>query len=206
MLFTQCCQNVSGRMFNGLVAFHQLEIAEFLVEVLERLCLGVEHLESVLDRLRRIVLADGKRSAAQIADAVNLRRVRSDVITSSAISMDTTASKWMPAASSASACGIVRGTPSRMKPFAQSARATRSRTMPMMTSSGTSLPASMKLLAFRPVSVPFLIASRRMLPVEMVGMFSFLLMISACVPFPAPGAPKRISFIASSSNYSRKPL
>ena len=67
--------------------------------------------------------------------------------------------------------------------------------MPMMTSSGTSAPASMKLFAFRPISVPSLTAARRMLPVLMAGMFSFAQMISACVPLPAPGAPNRIRFI-----------
>ena len=65
----------------------------------------------------------------------------------------------------------------------------------MMTSSGTSAPASMKLLAFLPISVPSLTAARRMLPVLMEGMFSFAQMISACVPLPAPGAPNRIRFI-----------
>ena len=37
-----------------------------------------------------------------------------------------------------------------------------------------------------------------MLPVEMVGMPSLSQRISAWVPLPAPGAPKRISFIAHS--------
>ena len=65
----------------------------------------------------------------------------------------------------------------------------------MMTSSGTRAPASMKLFAFRPISVPSLTAARRMLPVLMEGMFSFAQMISAWVPLPAPGAPNRIRFI-----------
>jgi hypothetical protein len=34
-----------------------------------------------------------------------------------------------------------------------------------------------------------------MLPVDIVGMESFLLITSACVPFPAPGAPKRMIFM-----------
>jgi len=55
---------------------------------------------------------------------------------------------------------------------------------------------AMKALAFRPVGVPFFTAARRMFPVEMVGMPSFWLIISAWVPFPAPGAPKRMIFIA----------
>ena len=61
-------------------------------------------------------------------------------------------------------------------------------------------------LAFSPVGVPFFTAAHRMLPVEMVGISSFFLMMSAWVPLPAPGAPKRISFMVITSNYSRKPL
>ena len=63
----------------------------------------------------------------------------------------------------------------------------------------------MKDFAFMPVGVPSLMAARRMFPVEMVGMPSFLQRISAWVPFPAPGAPNKISFMALSP-YSRKPL
>ena len=90
----------------------------------------------------------------------------------------------------------------------ESSSARRSVMMPMMTSSGTSLPASMKALAFRPVGVPFFTAARRMLPVEMVGMSRTLQSRSAWVPLPAPGAPNRIIFmiIAPFLSYSRKPL
>src|SRR5699024_6851730 len=41
-----------------------------------------------------------------------------------------------------------------------------------------------------------LTAARRMLPVEMAGMPSFAVRISAWVPLPAPGAPNRIRFIS----------
>ena len=71
--------------------------------------------------------------------------------------------------SSASACGIVRGKPSRMKPLLQSRFAMRSLSRSMTSWSGTSLPASMYSLADWPRGVLFLIASRRMLPVEMLG-------------------------------------
>ena len=77
----------------------------------------------------------------------------------------------------------------------QSSCARRSRMMPMTTSSGTSLPSSTKALAFLPISVPECIASRMMLPVEIVGMPSFLLSTAARVPLPAPGAPSKIIFI-----------
>ncbi len=49
----------------------------------------------------------------------------------------------------------------------------------VMTSSGTSLPASIYSLAFKPVGVPFFTAARRMLPVEIVGISSFFFRISA---------------------------
>src|SRR5512139_667750 len=94
--------------------------------------------------------------------------------------------------SSAWACGIVRGNPSRMNPFAQSAAASRSLTMPMTTSSGTSPPASMNPLAFFPSSVPFFTASRSMSPVEIWGMENSPVSFFACVPFPAPGGPRRM--------------
>ena len=51
--------------------------------------------------------------------------------------------------------------------------------------------------AFIPVGVPFLMAARRMFPVEIVGIPSSAARIAACVPFPAPGAPNKISFMSS---------
>ena len=52
-----------------------------------------------------------------------------------------------------------------------------------------------------------MMAARRILPVDMVGMPSLALRISACVPLPAPGAPSMISFIPMiKAPYSRKPL
>ena len=53
----------------------------------------------------------------------------------------------------------------------------------------------MYCLAFLPSSVPLAIASRSIFPVEMAGMESLLTSSSACVPFPAPGAPSRMRFI-----------
>ena len=37
------------------------------------------------------------------------------------------------------------------------------------------------------MGVPFLMAALKILPVEIVGIQSFLLIISDCVPFPEPG-------------------
>ena len=67
-------------------------------------------------------------------------------------------------ASSASACGTVRGKPSRMNPLAQSACFTRLASMAMITSSGTSLPLSMMDLARWPISEPAATSARSMSP------------------------------------------
>src|SRR4051812_30107098 len=65
---------------------------------------------------------------------------------------------------------------------------------PMITSSGTSSPASMYCLAFLPSSVPLATASRRMLPVAKYGRPKSCVRRSAWVPLPAPGGPIRIRF------------
>ena len=57
-------------------------------------------------------------------------------------------------ASSSATCAMVRGKPSSRKPSPASACASRSRTMSLVTSSGTSSPASMYLLAWTPSGVP----------------------------------------------------
>ena len=80
--------------------------------------------------------------------------------------------------------------------LAQSGCLMRSLTRPMMTSSGTSAPASMNFFASRPSGVPALTAARSMSPVEICGMPNFCEMNAACVPLPAPGAPSRINRIS----------
>jgi hypothetical protein len=50
-------------------------------------------------------------------------------------------------------------------------------------------------LASKPNGVPALTAARSMSPVEIWGMSYFLQMNAAWVPFPAPGAPSRISLM-----------
>src|SRR5208337_3695351 len=121
---------------------------------------------------------------------------------SSSTSMEITWSILLPrpisTVSNASAWGTVRGKPSRIKPFWQSGCARRSLMMPMTTASGTSLPASMYSLAFRPISVPALTAARRMSPVEIWGIPYLSMSFFAWVPFPAPGPPNRIRFISFS--------
>ncbi len=53
----------------------------------------------------------------------------------------------------------------------------------------------MTALACCPSGVPAFTAARSMSPVEICGMPYFWQMNAACVPFPAPGAPKRISLM-----------
>ena len=67
-------------------------------------------------------------------------------------------------------------------------------------------PRSVYAEACRPISVPFLIASRIMAPVDTVGIPSRAEIRSAWVPFPAPGAPRKITFIRFTGAYSKKPL
>ena len=116
-------------------------------------------------------------------------------------SRETTASSfflWVASAwSSFSAWGMVRGKPSRMKPFAASGWSSRSLTMLITRSSGTSLPEAMIGPACLPSSVPSFTACRRMSPVETWGMPKRDASRFACVPFPAPGGPSRTRFMDS---------
>src|SRR6266850_3790428 len=104
-----------------------------------------------------------------------------------------------PAFFIASACGIVRGKPSKRYPFLQSRSFSRSLTRPMMMSSETSWPASMTFFAATPSGVPALTAARSMSPVEICGIPNFSQMKPACVPLPAPGGPRRIKRITAAS-------
>src|SRR5512143_454879 len=70
--------------------------------------------------------------------------------------------------------------------------------MPIIRSSGTSPPAAMIGAAFLPSSVPSATASRRMSPVEMCGTPWRAASCLACVPFPLPGGPMKMSFTTSS--------
>src|SRR5688500_10786573 len=99
--------------------------------------------------------------------------------------------------SSALACAAVRGNPSSTKPATASGCNNRSRTMPMIRSSPTSSPRSITALTLRPSSVPLCTASRRMSPVETLGIPCSRAKRSACVPFPAPGGPSITRFKAT---------
>jgi hypothetical protein len=117
------------------------------------------------------------------------------MMASKGTSISSTKSNLTPAAFMASACGMVRGNPSNKKPLAQSASAILSLTKLIMRSSLTKPPDAMTALAWRPKGVPALTAARSMSPVEICGIAYLLQMKEACVPLPAPGAPKRISLM-----------
>src|SRR5690348_12936728 len=104
-----------------------------------------------------------------------------------------TRSKRLPSstirASSALACGTVRGKPSMMKPGSQSGCRRRLRIMPIMMSSETYWPAARMGWALSPSSVPFAISARSMSPVAICGIRKYARSTLACVPLPEPGAP-----------------
>ena len=118
---------------------------------------------------------------------------------SSGTSMSTTMSGERPfiRPSSACACATVRGNPSRMNPAAASGRSSRSLTIPIITSSLTSSPRSMMAFARSPISrsrlhgLPQDVAGR-----DLRDAAASRANRSACVPFPAPGAPSMIRFSA----------
>src|SRR5882757_311066 len=99
---------------------------------------------------------------------------------------------------------MVRGKPSSRNPLLVSSWPSRSRTIAMVTSSGTRSPASMYFLASLPRSLPPDTFARKMSPVEIFGMLKFSAMNSAWVPLPAPGGPTRTSLTSGlPSSYSR---
>src|SRR5205814_3832631 len=95
--------------------------------------------------------------------------------------------------SRATACGTVRGNPSSWNPSLASPSPSRPATMLMVTSSGTSWPASMYRLASTPSGVPWATFARKMSPVEILGTARCAAMNSAWVPLPAPGGPTSTS-------------
>ena len=72
-------------------------------------------------------------------------------------------------ASSASAWGVVRGKPSRMKPSSASLESIRSAITPTITSSGTRSPRSMYSFAVRPSSVSSRTARAEDVPGRVIG-------------------------------------
>ena len=96
--------------------------------------------------------------------------------------------------SSASAWATVRGNPSRTKPLAASGRASRSSTRPITTSSGTSAARVHVALGLEPErrvpAAPPRAACRRWRPGARPTRRRAA---RACVPLPAPGAPRKIT-------------
>src|SRR5262249_47935699 len=82
-----------------------------------------------------------------------------------------------------------------MNPFLASGWSMRSETMATTTSSGTSSPRSMMSLARSPTGVAALTAARSMSPVESWTIPCLSTSRCACVPFPAPGGPSRMSLM-----------
>ena len=100
--------------------------------------------------------------------------------------------------------GVVRTEPKRddgeldaprMKPFSQSASLILSSMMSTTMSSVTSAPESIASFASFPTLVPAATAARSMSPVLSCGVFSRFTIFGACVPFPAPGGPKRMMIV-----------
>src|SRR5579863_5093109 len=75
----------------------------------------------------------------------------------------------------------------------------RSATILSTSESGTSSPRSMIGLAFMPSGVPLATCSRSISPVERCGTEYLAASFFACVPFPAPGGPSKITARLSSS-------
>src|SRR5579863_3317260 len=75
----------------------------------------------------------------------------------------------------------------------------RAATILSTSESGTNSPRSMIGLAFTPSGVPWATCSRSMSPVERCGTEYLAASFFACVPFPAPGGPSKITARLSSS-------
>src|SRR5688572_6159919 len=86
-----------------------------------------------------------------------------------------------------------------------SGRDSRSRTMPMIWSSPISSPRSITAFTCRPSSESLCTASRRMSPVETLGIPCSRANRSACVPLPAPGGPSITRLSATLSAPSPDP-
>src|SRR3954466_126583 len=104
-------------------------------------------------------------------------------------------------AASPSACGTVRTTPSSSTPLACRGSESATLMMPRMTASGTRSPRSMYACASSPSGVPFRRAARSSSPVASVGTPSAAASSGACVPFPAPGFPKRTMIIGGGESW-----
>ena len=122
------------------------------------------------------------------------RSIKRFINSSSGTSSSIIAATLSPRSSSiffrASACGMVRGNPSKITPLWSPKESYTEARMLTIRSSGISCPLSIKLEAVFPNSVPFLISARSTSPVEIWFSPYFSIIMSLCVPLPEPGAPK----------------
>jgi len=100
-----------------------------------------------------------------------------------------------------SACGIVRGNPSRINPFLQSSFSILFFNISITISSGTRLPLFMNSFTLSPISVFSFMFFLNRSPVEMCGTPRFGAILEAYVPFPEPGAPRNIFLILFSLRF-----
>jgi hypothetical protein len=91
-----------------------------------------------------------------------------------------------------SACRSVRGKPSNTKPWPP-CRRNQSSISSMMILSETSPPLWSTSAVFFPNGVPRSLSRRKIAPGEVTGIPNWRVIISAWVPLPEPGAPRRTS-------------
>ena len=91
-----------------------------------------------------------------------------------------------------SACGMVRGKPSKTKPWPP-CRRSQSSIKPTIILSETSPPCCVVSAVSKPSGVPRSLSRRNIAPGEVTGIPNWRVIISACVPLPEPGAPNNTS-------------
>ena len=123
------------------------------------------------------------------------RRTNSSSGTSNIINFVTSVSIPFRNRSSAVACFLVRGKPSKIKPLAFGFSATLAFNILMVTLSGTKAPLSIYFFASKPSGVLFFRLNLNKSPVEMCTSLNFLTSFNAWVPFPEPGGPNKIKLI-----------
>lgn len=170
---------------DALSTVDALELALSIVVALEGLSLLVVGLQAVTNDVSLVIAADNELVAADIADISHARRICLDVVGCTAAQADTTAGhallddlvRYLESQSTVDLCDLVECLSLRdrarkaVKDEAALAVALCDALLEQVDDELVrySLPASMYSLADWPRGVLFLIASRRMLPVEMLG-------------------------------------
>src|ERR1051326_1263438 len=101
-----------------------------------------------------------------------------------------------------SACGSVRGKPSKTNPWPPCKRS-QSSISSMMILSETRPPLRSTSAVSCPKGVPRSRSRRKIAPVEVTGIPKWRVIISAWVPFPEPGAPRRTSRLFTEESLKR---